>query len=171
MKKVFLVGYMGVGKTTLGKRLGNAIGIPFFDLDEEIVKMESQSINELFAEGGELHFRELESRMLKDFCSRKDAFVLSTGGGTAASAGNMDSMKDAGIVVWLDMPVEVILSRLGQSADRPLLKDVPQEARAEFIRVHFAERQPQYQKAHIKFDASNVNAARLADLVREIQSK
>jgi len=171
MKKVFLIGYMGVGKTTMAKRLGNALGLPFFDLDHEIVKMESQTINELFAEGGELHFRELESRLLKDFCNRKDSFVLSTGGGTASSHGNIDSMKAAGIVVWLDLPVDLILGRLRQSADRPLLKDVPQEAREEFIKVHFAERLPRYEEAHIKFDASNVNAAKLAELVKEIQSR
>lgn len=171
MKKVFLIGYMGVGKTTLGKRLANALGLPNFDLDKEIVKMESQSVNELFANGGELHFRELESRLLKDFCNRKESFVLSTGGGTAASPGNMDVMKTAGTVVWLDMPVEVILSRLGRSAERPLLKEVPQEKRDEFIKVHFAERQPLYREAHIKFDASSVNAAKLADLVEQIQSR
>jgi shikimate kinase len=171
MKKVFLVGYMGVGKTGLGKRLANALSIPSYDLDEEIVKKEGKSIKELFENGGERRFRELESRMLKDFCHQKKSFVLSTGGGTAASQGNMEAMKDAGTVVWLDIPVEMILNRLSKSEDRPLLKDVAPEDRLDFIKAHFAERQPQYQKAHIKFEASDVNSAKLAELVEEIQSR
>lgn len=171
MKKVFLVGYMGVGKTTLGKRIAKVLNIPSFDLDEEIIKHEGKSINEMFANVGEHRFRELESRLLKDFCQRKEAFVLSTGGGTAASHGNMETMKSAGKVVWLDLSVEKILSRLSQSADRPLLKDVAPEDRKAFIKTHFAERQPQYQKAHIKFDASDVNAKKLKELIDKIQSK
>jgi len=171
MKKVFLVGYMGVGKTTLGKRIANAMSLPSYDLDEEIVKSESKSIKELFENGGEHHFRELESRVLKDFCDQKKSFVLSTGGGTAASQGNMEAMKEAGTVVWLDIPVDMILSRLSKSEDRPLLKNVAPEDREEFIKVHFAERQPQYQEAHLKFNAANVNSERLEKLVREIHSK
>jgi shikimate kinase len=169
MKKVFLIGYMGVGKTTLGKRLANALELPFSDLDKEIVKMESLSIKEIFSKSGELHFRELESRMLKDFCNRKESFVLSTGGGTVTSIGNMESMKAAGLVVWLDMPLEIILSRLAQSEDRPLLENVQAEDRRGFIEAHFAERLHHYQEAHIRFDSANVSAEKLAELVRVCQ--
>ena len=171
MKKVFLVGYMGVGKTTLGKRIASAINLPFFDLDKEIVKMESSPVNEIFAENGEQHFRELESRLLKDFCNRKESFVLSTGGGTVASIGNMESMKNSGLVIWLDLPMEQILGRLAQSKERPLLEDVQAEDRKDFIKMHFAERQPHYQKAHIRFDSANVNSEKLEKLVEEIYSK
>jgi shikimate kinase len=169
MKKVFLIGYMGVGKTTLGKRIGNAMDLPFFDLDNEIVKMESRSINEIFSKSGELHFRELESRILKDFCNRKESFVMSTGGGTVTSIGNMESMKAAGIIVWLDLPLEIILSRLAQSEDRPLLENVQAEDRKDFVEAHFAERLPHYRQAHIRFESANVNAEKLAELVRVCQ--
>ncbi|HKK39384.1 MAG TPA: shikimate kinase [Cryomorphaceae bacterium] len=171
MKKVFLVGYMGVGKTTLGKRIANAMNLPFFDLDKEIVKMESRSVKEIFSESGEQYFRELESRVLKDFCNRKESFVLSTGGGTVASIGNMETMKESGIVIWLDLPIEKILGRLAQSKERPLLEDVQPEDRKEFVEMHFAERQPHYQKAHIRFEAANVNAEKLEKLVLKIHSK
>ncbi len=171
MKKVFLIGYMGVGKTTLGKRIANAMDLPFFDLDKEIVKMESRTISEIFSDSGELHFRELETRILKDFCNRKESFVLSTGGGAAASIGNMETMKESGVVVWLDMPVEKIVSRLAQGEDRPLLEGIREEERKEFVKAHLSERLPHYQKAHIRFDSTNVNAEKLERLVREIHSK
>lgn len=171
MKKVFLIGYMGVGKSTLGKRLANALGLPFYDLDREIEKTESLSINEIFAKKGELHFREMESRLLKDFCFRRQPFVLATGGGAALLKGNMDTMKDAGLTLWLDMPMETVLSRLAHSEDRPLLKNVPPANRKDFVETHFAERLPHYRTADMRFESSNVNAERLAGLVADIQSR
>ena len=171
MKKVFLIGYMGVGKTSLGKRLANALDLPFFDLDKEIVLTESRPIKDIFSKMGELHFREVETRILKDFCNRKKSFVLSTGGGAAVSAGNVNAMKDSGIVVWLDMPVDKILSRLAQGEERPLLEGIEETERKEFVQDHLAERLPHYQKADIRFDSTNVNAEKLENLVREIHSK
>ncbi|MCZ4409616.1 AAA family ATPase [Cryomorphaceae bacterium 1068] len=171
MKKVFLIGYMGVGKTTLGKRIANSMRLPFYDLDKEIVRMDSRLIKEIFVQSGELHFREVETRILKDFCNRKESFVLSTGGGAATSIGNMESMKDSGVVVWLDMSVDKILSRLAQGEDRPLLEGFPEEKRQDFIKTHLAERVPHYRKAHIRFDSTNVNAEKLEHLVKEIHSK
>jgi shikimate kinase len=171
MKKVFLVGYMGVGKTTLGKRLANAMDISSYDLDEAIIDNEGVTIEEIFSRKGEQQFREIESRMLLDFCYRKESFVLSTGGGTASSEGNMRAMKKAGTVVWLHLPVGIIQSRLAQSEKRPLLQNKSPEERNDFIRAHFAERQPQYEKAHLKFDVSQMNSERLAELVELIQSR
>ena len=119
MTKVFLIGYMAVGKTTIGKRLANALEIPFVDLDSEIVQRESRSINDIFEQAGEPYFRKLESEILSEFCQNGQDMILSTGGGAPIYGSNLERMLESGTVVWLDMDLEMIKNRLLLSNKRP----------------------------------------------------
>ncbi|MEM9051111.1 MAG: shikimate kinase [Bacteroidota bacterium] len=171
MTKVFLIGYMAVGKTTIGKRLANALEIPFVDLDSEIVQRESRSINEIFEQEGEAYFRKQESEILNECCQNGQDLILSTGGGAPIYGSNLDRMLESGTVVWLDMDLEMIVNRLLQSNKRPLVKDKSEEELRDFVSNHLDERIPFYQKAHFRFKSGNLTSERLAELVDLVQSR
>lgn len=171
MNKVFLIGYMGVGKTTIGKRLANLMDIPFIDLDQSIEESNEMSVSKIFSEKGEAYFRQRELEELHHFIKEQDSFILSTGGGTVMIEGAMDLMLKNGIVVWLDLPLKMILDRLKQKKDRPLLEGKKGRELEAFVEAHFAERQGQYARAHIKFDASDLNSEKLHQLHQEIHSR
>jgi shikimate kinase len=168
--KVFLIGYMGVGKTSLGKRLATRLDLPFIDLDQAIEERSGMSIAQIFGEKGEEEFRRLEHLELSGFALREQGFVLATGGGAGARQENIDLMKGSGIVVWLEMGVKMLATRIAQSPDeRPLVKGLTGEQLEDFIRNHLAARTPFYAQAHLSFDTQNPNAARLDALAEEIK--
>ena len=159
---------MGVGKTTVGKRLARRLGFDYCDLDEYIVKSESQSINEIFAERGEPAFRDLEREALIKITDPK--IVISTGGGTPCYFDNLDKMLNSGIVVWLTMEPKMLINRLlAGKSKRPLLANVPEDEVLDFIENQLEEREAFYQKAHIRVDSSNMNQEKMDRLVVEIQ--
>jgi shikimate kinase len=163
--KVFLIGYMGVGKSTIGKRLASALGIPFVDLDKEIEKTEGNSIAEIFAEKGEAYFRKKETKALTEMVQSALNAVISTGGGTPCHAENMDVMLNSGVVVWLQLPSHVIAQRLVKSqSERPLIAGLLPDVLPDFIRDHLESRLPFYQRAHIAFDTRDINAEKLKAL-------
>jgi shikimate kinase len=121
--KIFLVGFMGSGKTTLGRLLAARLGWDFVDLDERMEVEEGSSILHIFAEKGEPYFRELESRVLRELASRRGNAVIACGGGTFCSAENKTMMRQRGITVWLDQPFDQIWARREDLARRrPLLR-------------------------------------------------
>ena len=105
MTRIFLTGYMGSGKTTLGRALAAEMGIPFIDLDHYIEKRYCKTIAQLFAEKGEEGFREVERRMLHEVGEFEDV-IISTGGGTPCFFDNIEYMNAQGTTVYLDVPVE-----------------------------------------------------------------
>jgi thiamine-phosphate pyrophosphorylase len=128
---VYLVGFMGAGKTVVGRRLAERMGLPFLDLDREIEARAGRSIPELFRERGEAAFRALESEALAEV-SRGPRRVVATGGGVVERAANCEIMRRSGRVVWLDVPFDTLLRRLaGSGEDRPLFRD-PVQARRLF---------------------------------------
>lgn len=142
---IFLVGFMGSGKSTLGKELADKLGWRFYDLDEQIEKEKGQSISELFTHFGETHFREIESASLRHFEEEKEPFVLATGGGTPCFHGNMHWMKEQGKVVFLDIPLTVLLARLkGSEAVRPLLKNIDPHHLTRELALLLEKRRPIY---------------------------
>lgn len=119
---LYLVGMMGAGKTTIGRKLANRLGYHFFDTDALVEQATGQKVSALFANKGEAAFREIETQVLSQLASRTN-LVVATGGGIVTQQMNWSYLHH-GIVIWLDVPIPVLLSRLSGDTTRPLLKDV-----------------------------------------------
>lgn len=147
--KYFLIGYMGSGKTSIGKLLSNNLKLPFYDLDAYIEKEENQSISEIFKTKGEIYFRNAEHEILKKLLSKKEPMVLALGGGTPCYAGNMDMVIESGISLYLHYPLEVLVDRLWDAKEsRPIIAHLESKTILEdFIRKHLFERNPYYMQA------------------------
>src|SRR5436190_1599204 len=123
--KIFLIGFMGTGKTHWGKRLSEKLHIPFFDLDEQIAEHEKKSITQIFAENGEEYFRLLEKDVLHIVSNYHKNFILACGGGTPCYYNNIDFINDQGISVWLNTTVDLLCQRLAKEKDkRPLISSL-----------------------------------------------
>jgi len=121
--RIILIGFMGVGKTTIGKIIAKKLKLNFVDMDNYIEKTEGKSISKIFEEYGEQHFRELESESLKDLI-KSDNIVISTGGGIVTTKENSDILKKEKIVIFLDANTQTILNNLYKEIDkRPLLRN------------------------------------------------
>lgn len=121
-KLIFLTGFMGSGKSTIGPILANTLGFQFVDLDKLIEERAGQRIVEIFETKGEKHFRELERQLLAEVASASD-FVISLGGGTIANEENVRLIKEHGALVYLKLSPEEVLRRVSHRNDRPMLKD------------------------------------------------
>ena len=152
---LYLIGMMGVGKTTVGKLIAEEIGYRFIDTDEVIVKAAGKSINEIFAENGEAEFRQLESDVLAQVCAYTK-LIVATGGGIVMQQQNWSYLHH-GLIIWLDAPVEIILQRLAEDHTRPLLQDADMENK---LRSLIEQRQPMYSQAdlHITINATETPA-------------
>lgn len=122
-QKIFLIGLPGAGKTTMGLDLAVDLGIQFVDLDQDIEKAAKLSVSEIFEEKGEAHFRQLEKLHLEKVIDELDNFVMATGGGTPCFFNNLERMKQAGKVIYINTPIEIIENRLKQDVNRPLMKN------------------------------------------------
>ncbi len=153
MTRVFLVGYMGSGKTTLGKAYAEAVNLQFIDLDCYIEQRYCKTISDLFAEGGEDGFREIERKMLHEVGEFENVLVA-TGGGTPCFFDNMDYMKKAGATVFLDVRPQVLFRRLRLAkAKRPLLADKTDDELMQTIADALEKRSPYYLKAEYVLNA------------------
>jgi shikimate kinase len=153
MPLVFLIGFMGSGKTTFGKKLAHKLDTPFIDIDELVVTRHYISgISELINAKGIDFFRQAESEVLKGLTA--EHAVVSTGGGTPCYFENLEWMKRRGVVVFLKLDEGVIFSRLKTTnlAGRPLLKDLNEDGLKSFIHEKLGERLPYYNQADIIFD-------------------
>ncbi len=119
---LILVGFMGTGKTTVGKKVARSLGFRFVDTDELIVEAAGKSILDIFADSGEDAFRELETEILKK-CALAGSQVISTGGGIILREENRKILKNAGYVIWLQASPEAIIDRVSRNQDRPLLAE------------------------------------------------
>ncbi len=166
---VFLVGYMGVGKTTIGKRLSTRLGLEFIDLDTFIGAMENRIVPEIITQNGEEHFREIERRYLR-IVSQKSNVLVSTGGGAPCFYDNMAQINKSGISIYLKMDEKSLAKRLiGAKQKRPLLKGKNETEMVHFITNHLKERKPFYEQAQISFEALKTNAGALEELVKMIK--
>jgi shikimate kinase len=154
--RVFLIGFMGSGKTHWGKQLAAQLSIPFFDLDDEVTAREKKSVTQIFAESGEETFRIKEKQTLEDLIDENQSMVLSCGGGTPCFFNNIERMKKYGIVVWLNTHVEILLQRLmKEKSSRPLIKNIPDEDMRSFIVRKLNERRMYYEQADVILDNEN----------------
>lgn len=153
---VFLIGFMGSGKTTFGKKLEAKLKLNFVDLDEQIcIQNEIESINSLIELKGFDYFRQTESETLKSLLIENS--LVSTGGGTPCYYDNLDWMKQNGTVVFLQVDEGVLLSRLKNTnlEERPLLKGLDEERLKTFITEKLKDRMPFYEQAHFVFNPVN----------------
>ncbi len=147
-KTLVLVGYMGSGKSYVGKRLAKHLGIPFVDLDDLIVKDQGCPITKIFETKGQDAFREIEHRLLIEQLSKAEPAVLATGGGAPCFMGNMDLIKSQSFSVFLDADIPVLAKRLETEIDkRPILHGQTRETLPGFIEAKMRERRPFYELA------------------------
>lgn len=151
MKRIFLIGYMGCGKSTIGKLLAKLLSLTFIDLDIYIQNKYRKTIAQLFAENGEEQFRKIEQRVLHEVSAFEDVLVA-TGGGAPCFFDNMEVMNRAGVTVYIEADPEELAARLRASKTvRPLLKEKKPDELVPFIREHLAEREHYYNQAQIIF--------------------
>ena len=157
--RYFLLGYMGSGKTTLGKALSEHLGVDFVDLDVRITAEIGRSIASYMEDKGELAFRKVEHTVLERLLSEsQEDVVVALGGGTPVFYNHMEALNAAGTTVFLDVSVVELARRLEKDVDRPLIKD--KDDVAEFVAKHLFERRPFYSLAQhrVKCDALTVEA-------------
>ena len=154
MRRIIIIGYMGAGKTTVGRQLGKALGIPFYDLDWYIEGRMRKTVPQIFAERGEEGFRLVERNMLHEVAKFEDV-VLSCGGGTPCFFDNMDYLNQQGETVYLKATPEVLYRHLKMGrTERPLLKNKSPEEMQRFIAEQLATREPFYNKAKHTLDVN-----------------
>ena len=154
MTRIILIGYMGAGKTTVGKALSKELGIPFYDLDWYIENRRRKTIPQLFAEVGEEGFRKIEYNMLHEVAEFEDV-IISCGGGTPCFFDNIDYMNQQGQVVYLKADPEVLYKHLLMGkTERPLLKGKSPEQLIAFIKEQLAQRELFYNRANYSLDVS-----------------
>ena len=159
---VFLVGFMGAGKTTTGRALARLLGWEFIDLDERIVETERRGIAEILRASGEPYFRQLEARLLAELRGR-GRLVVACGGGTYAHEGSRALIDGMGTAVWIQVPLDLALARCEKGAARPLLQGA---AQAEAL---YRARLPAYRTAPLRLEAEGLSpdeaAQRIAALL------
>jgi shikimate kinase len=168
---IFLTGFMGSGKSTIGPILANALGWDFVDIDKDIERATDQKIIDIFTSAGEQTFRSLEQEALQNLLSRNEC-VVSLGGGTLTTEENFDFIRQNGIIVYLQLSPDTILQRVKHRTDRPLLKDVkgnPLEGEELQKRIDglLEVREQYYSKADIIIPADTMKVGTTVDTIVE----
>ncbi len=153
---MYLVGFMGAGKTSVGRALARRLDWQFADIDELIEKHEHASVADIFAKHGEPYFRGVERAVLAEQVPTRH-MVVATGGGTFVDPQNRAVIKSDGVAVWLDAPLERVIARIPQDGRRPLASD-----RTSLERL-FHTRRSAYEQAHLRLDAGRAPVESLVD--------
>lgn len=162
--KIFLIGFMGCGKTHWGREMSQKLQFPFFDLDSLIEEREGKSITAIFAEMGEEYFRMLEKDVLYLITESHESFVMATGGGTPCFFNNIDYMKRRGTAVWINTSVDSLHSRLVKEKEkRPLISSISDDELRGFIIKKYADRKIFYQQAQVILNEEDVTLERLIE--------
>ena len=162
--KIFLIGFMGSGKTTLGKKLANILKYQFIDLDSCIEENEARTISQIFQEDGEDYFRNLERVYLHRLIEKEDV-VISTGGGTPCFFDNMDKMNEHGKTIYINIHPKKLLPRLlSASNTRPLLSGIDEKGMLDYVFKTIRSREKYYYKAKIVVMGYKLTASKLEKL-------
>ena len=164
-QKIFLIGFMGSGKTYWGKKWSQKSGLPFFDIDEIVEQGQEKTIAKIFAEDGEDHFRDLETTALRSFAEKGSA-IVSTGGGTPCYNDNITWMNKNGTCIYLKSSPENILKRLtSETEKRPLIKDLSTDELLFYITEKIKERDFFYREAKLILPVDELESDYLPDFL------
>lgn len=164
--RIFLVGFMGSGKSAMGAALAKELDLDFIDLDKEIEKKSGKEITSIFAVEGEKYFRDLETQCLTE-ALEKDDYVLACGGGTPCFNNNIEKMNENGVTIYLKMSTDGLAERLELEKDaRPLLNGKSGPELWNFVHETLQEREPDYLKAKYKVRAKDLKPTELAEFFR-----
>jgi shikimate kinase len=154
--KVYLVGFMGAGKTTVGRALAARLGWQAVDIDEIVEQRERATVSDIFARHGEPYFRAVERAVLLEQIAPRH-LVVATGGGTFADVQNRAAINRDGVSIWLDVPIERLVARIPADGRRPLAAD-----RASFERLYH-QRRAAYDQAHLRIEAGRASVDALVE--------
>lgn len=167
--KLFLIGYMGVGKSYWGRKLANYWNVHFIDLDDEIAMQEKLVITDIFQQKGEIYFRQLEQKTLQQYIQKYENFVMACGGGTPCFYDNLVKMRSVGSIVWLNPSTKILLQRLQEEqVKRPLIKDLNVQALEKFIEQQIKEREKYYNQADIIINDLGISIEELAKTIQNV---
>jgi shikimate kinase len=158
--KIYLVGFMAAGKTTVARALATRLGWRAEDIDELIEARERRAVADIFARSGEPYFRAVEREILKVVLPLRHV-VVATGGGTFVDPENRGAINLGGLLVWFDVPIEEVLARIPADGRRPLAAD-----RVQMQRLYDARRMA-YAMAHLRFDVGSASADEVAELIAD----
>lgn len=168
MKNIVLTGFMGTGKTAVGKELARLLNMKLIDVDTQIEKSEKMTINEIFKQFGEPRFREIETEMITKLSKDKNS-IISTGGGAVLKQENMDILRGNGVIICLTATPETILSRTSNSNDRPLLQV---ENPLKRIKGLLDFRKPFYERADVMIDTEGKTPLQIAEeIIEKVKDK
>lgn len=163
--RIFLIGFMFSGKSTVGKKLASIMGYDFIDTDKYFEDKYKISILDFFEKFGEEMFRKFEHDILKELVV-KDNVIISTGGGLPCFNENMDIINKEGFSIYLEMPFKAIINRQKNSKQkRPLLQNKTQEEIEEYLKALLTKREPIYKKSKITIDAQNIDFSYLKETI------
>lgn len=163
---IYIIGFMGSGKTTAGKKLASLLGWLFIDLDKKIEEHTGKTIPEIFSQNGENYFRDIETQLLRNLKSCTNT-IISTGGGTPCYSDNMDFMIETGLTLYLKLTPAELKSRLSESkGKRPLIKDLDQEKLQSFIEEKLAVREKCYNRSDITVEGINLDINLVLSLLK-----
>jgi len=165
-ENIFLIGFMGAGKSTIAKVLKEKLNVPLCEMDEMIAEQQKMAISDIFAQYGETHFRDLETQLVKDI-SEKDGVIVSCGGGAVLREKNVSFMKENGRIVLLSATPETIYERVRYSKDRPILNG---HMNVEYIRELMEKRRSRYESvADLAVATDGRSAETIADEIAKLR--
>lgn len=169
LNTIFLIGYMGAGKSVVGKLLSQINSFNFYDLDEYIEAKEGKKVSEIFNQNNEVYFRKIENKYLKEISLLKDNKIISTGGGTPCFQNNFEIINESpnSTSIYLKANIDVLVNRLKDSIDnRPIISHLTDEYKLkEFITKHLFERNYYYEKSRIKIVTDNLEPTEIVKLI------
>lgn len=165
LRKIYLIGFMGSGKSTFGKKLAKELNLTFIDLDKVIEEKAKCSVTEIFKYLGEDAFRTMESEALKSF-EHLDGFVMATGGGTPCYYNNIDYINKTGISIYIDLDTKSIYNRLSNAKNiRPTIKGKKENELMSFIEDTFQKRKNIYEQATFRVNGLNLETKKVIELL------
>lgn len=162
-QNIILTGFMGTGKSTIGRLVAAELGLAFTDMDTIIEQREDRAISRIFAESGEAYFRQLEAGLCRELAGQR-GLVIATGGGALVPEPNLRVIEQSGLVICLDCDPEILWQRIGHNPDRPMLADLD-DGRFNRLAALLARRVPAYRRIEHHLDVTHLSPAEAARII------